>query len=177
MMKIKDLLRTTERDEVLKKLFEINPGQREFYENYCSVWSELEDTEPEVASENNANIKSCLISIEIDEDDKDEYWFVVNGTRENSDETFGLDFVPWAEWLEMEIVLSNKIKENNICLTNELILGIILDEMTIAGWSSKEVEQNLSEISSFVEIAHNKFGSSIEFVEETDLTNNKEEDK
>ena len=98
-------------------------------------------------------VESSDIQIEIRhiKDDEEEYFEVcgiekIKDNGEEKTENLAIEFTPWSEWLGMQI---SKVTEKNY---NELeIISHCLYEMTYAGFTEEEIQNEFSKFKSTVE--------------------------
>lgn len=83
----------------------------------------------------------CVLSREWSDDNPPEQIIHVSGMELGDDTHYGIGFVPWAEWLSMEVRSAPELE-----LSDADMLANILYEMSFYGWEQDEIGDIKDEI-------------------------------
>jgi len=170
-MKFKELLEKYDWDAIAATFLKIYPDQEKSLKGYQHVCEELRAITPVETS-------MCIVLEEVFDEYEQKYYTDVsgkNGTLKkeaapeffkddelgNQEESYGLDFTDWAEWLAMEI------DPDTLATYSEIdIIGHCLWEMTFYGYSRETIKQTIDEIARSAEEAKNNPDSLLTLVED-----------
>lgn len=141
-MQIKDLVYKISYKKVFNEIYRYylkSKSKEEVYNldnNFLSAWNNLLKTKHKKSEHKEIN-DSQIYLIEVSED-KDNFVFEdyvdVCLYDEEQDELFSIDFVPWENLIQKDII-------SKVNLTNEQIMAHILWEITFWGFSAEKVKE------------------------------------
>lgn len=130
IMKLQELLLSSNWADVQKAFLGFYPDEEEDIKELEKVYQNLNALTP---VESDLTLTLSLF------EDEDEPFVHVSGKNQETDEDFSLGFVPWAEWLGMEI---DEISLTDFSQTD--IVAHSLFEMTFFGFSEEEIQETLT---------------------------------
>ncbi len=136
-MTLGELIHSLDKDEVLDKLKELYQGPGEDLEGYQEVWEKLKVMQPE-----NTTISVQITKRQYFLDGQD--YIHVSGIKPNDPQTYAIKYVPWEQWLSMEIT-------TDLNLTDIEKVAHCLYEMTWAGYNQETIAEQIEEINDRVE--------------------------
>jgi len=153
-MNLKELVEHCLPSAVLDEVVNLYPDQAKNIEGYFNIIAELLDLEPDFEGAGTMRIEVYHVIQEWDFCDDDDY-IGVHGIDPNAvlDEFTGMkgedigwaiEYTPWEEWLAMEVTCTCPTDERTD--TPEKLLAHILFEMSWAGFTQKEVQNQKDEI-------------------------------
>ena len=135
-MNIKELTYKVGYKKVFNQIYKIyleDNGSKEVQEYDCkffTAWNNLSKLNHKPSEDQDVE-NSCIFIVDCPEDGKP---FVDVCLRNKiNNETYGVDFLPWENFIEKEI-------ETDLKLASEVIAAHILWEITFWGWDSKTVQ-------------------------------------
>jgi hypothetical protein len=135
---MKKLLNKFTDTEIIKRIFELYPDQKNNLKGYVLALDELRNTPVKKST--------LLIYLERIIDEDEEYVDVSGYNPDEPEVTYALDFTPWPEWLGMEI------KQGVLEEFSKLdVLAHCIWEITWHGYAGKEIEEKAVELFSRVE--------------------------
>ena len=140
-MKFEELLEKYAWDAIAARFLTLYPDQEKSLAGYQHVYEELRALPP-------VETNMRLVLEEMFDDHEKAYYTDVSGkngtlkkndAQGNQEETYGLDFTDWAEWLGMEI------DPAALAYYSELdIIGHCLWELTFYGYSRETIKQTIA---------------------------------
>lgn len=125
-----ELLKTVDFDEMMARMLVYHPTEDTNIKGYAKVYKRLLETKPV-----RTNIELAISKITEDNAVYYDVYGIENGTK------YGIDFVPWDEWLYMNI---DKDTYDNY--TKEDIVALSLWEMTFHGFEEEIVKESLDDL-------------------------------
>ena len=139
-MQFNELIKTNNWLSVSMTLSSLYPDQKESLVAYENVYHKLLQMEP-----TDSNTEIVLQQCDEDETNEESYVAVSglekDGQNIHATETLSIEFVPWTEWLGMQIS-SDALKQ----FTELEIIGHCLYEMTFMGFDEEEIQKQLASI-------------------------------
>lgn len=133
-MTLKELLQTTPWQDIAITLVTAYPNQRKLLEGYQIVFETLKLMAPKDSD--------LTLHVVYDDSDSEDGGHDVYGTKaDKPDERWGLLFVPWAEWLGMELA-----PETISTYSHSQIAALCLFEMTFFGFTEDLREEKNQEL-------------------------------
>ena len=151
MTTVKQLLENYDFDAVWAEIVKWHPEEELLNEDgYRRVLSELKVMAPEntdvayVVIEKQDQRKEYKDSPEIlatiGEDETERYWIDVSGLHLGDDTHWAIEFMPWAQWLNL-VVKADKLE-----LTGDQLLAHIVWEMTFFGFEQEDAVEKKAEL-------------------------------
>ena len=135
-MQFNELIETNNWLSISITLTNLYPNQKESLTAYEKVYDILLQMEP-----SDSDIEIVLQQCYDDETNEESYVAVSGLKKDNPTEGLAIEFVPWTEWLGMN-VSNDALKQ-----FNQLeIISHCLYEMTFMGFDENEIQKQLSEI-------------------------------
>ena len=131
-MKLSQLLIKHKNKDIISRLIELYPDQKKSATGYRKVLKNLRSIEP-AKHEGNMYISIYHVVDDTDKDEIEEY-DKVSGIEDN--ESYGIEFMPWNQWINMEIDPSSKFSELDIIVH-------CLWEMTWSGFEEDKIQNKL----------------------------------
>lgn len=95
-MTVGELMHSVSKEAVLASLAMTYTGDGEDPDGYSRMWDQMLDMQPELTD------VRCMLS-------HSEHGIDVSGIEEGSDVHMAIEFVPWAQWLSMPVVVDPKL--------------------------------------------------------------------
>jgi hypothetical protein len=140
MVTVGELIHSLKKDDVLAKLKDLYQGPGEDPEGYEEVWEKLKGMQ----------LQTTTITVYISQRQSfsnSNIYIDVSGKEPSEDQLYAIEFVPWPQWLTMEITVAPELEP----MSDIEKLAHCLYEMTWAGYSQETIADELEIINDRVE--------------------------
>ncbi len=134
MITIGELIHSVKKEAVFASLAFVYDGESESPEGYSRAWDTLLSLQPK------STTLSCLLSTA-------EFGVDVSGIEPNDPTHYAIEFVDWAEWLSMPVIIAPELGD----MSPVEQLTHILYELTWGGYDPKNQQDQFQEIEDRVE--------------------------
>lgn len=150
-MKVQEYFEKVEINDLLTELFFLYPDQIDSRDGYVSMYHKIKTLEPKETTMRVVidRVQQAYDNPEIDDDDyinvsgidptseENEFW------QSGEDITWAIEYNPWSEWIAMDVEVRT---DDERCASNAKVLAHIIWEMSWAGYTEEEVEDQMNEI-------------------------------
>lgn len=136
MSTVKELFDSTDRDAVLAALYAMYEDQAEQHEGYVQAWDTIRSLEPK----HKEDLTWIDVELTADAIEDDKMYPDVSGVQMGSDMRYAIEFVPWEQWLHLEV----RIKSPEITKTQAV--AYLLYEMTFVSFDQETISGRLEEL-------------------------------
>lgn len=147
-----DLIHILDKAAVLAELSRLYRGEGESPEGYDRMWETLRLLQPKLTD------TSVLLSQRWSIDEPPERIVDVSGIKGSDDTQWAIEFVDWREWLSMPILVDAELRH----ISDEERLAHCLYEMSCAGYTQEDIEQQFNMIVDLAEEAAELAGNVTE---------------
>ena len=152
-MTLQQLVKLTDKDQIISEMLQMFPECLPNKLEFEKVIDFILAT-PTVAFEDfqiHIALVNTFDSEEYEEDIDEDPYFETSGYAQAEDQYLDIGFARWEEWSNAEVLI-----EENIHLTNEMLISICLYEMTIHGYDQDSIAKafNAFERELTTEIVH-----------------------
>jgi len=131
-MKLKQILNNISNTEILHKLFEFYPEQKESLDGYVDVLEKLRNL-----THKESDFKIVIYQV-VDFSDEERYWSV-SGQKDNDPQYWAIEYTPWEEWLSSEVEFDKR-------LSLVSVIALCLWEMTWSGFDQEKIKNDIEEL-------------------------------
>lgn len=140
-MNVGELFHSLDRDAVLEFVAERYDEQADM-PHYRRAWAAIVGLQPEPTD------LICVLRRVHQDGTETSYGYVeVSGRKAGSTETYGIEFVPWGQWLSMDV----ECPADGAPIEPVEVLGHVLQEMTWCGYDQEEIERRAEGLREAVE--------------------------